>query len=61
MVMHCDNLTVVHVVNSDYSKDKDMMYMMLCMFFVQAYWGFKLHGEHISSEENVRANAIITW
>ena len=30
---HCDNMAVVEVVNSGYSKDKDMMHLLRCLFF----------------------------
>ena len=33
VIVHCDNQAVVHIVNSGYSKDKDMMHLIQCMFF----------------------------
>lgn len=58
VVIHCDNQTVVSVVNSGYSKDKDLIDFMRCLFFVWVYWGFELHQEHIPGEENVTADTI---
>ena len=31
---HCDNMAVVAVVNSGRAKDKIMMHMLRCMFFL---------------------------
>ena len=58
VVLHCDNQAVVHVVSSGYSKDKEIMHLLRCMFFFRAYWGFELRAEHIAGEKNVAADAI---
>ena len=42
VVIHSDNQVVLHVVNSGYSKDKELMHLIRCMFLFRAYWGFKL-------------------
>ena len=53
VLVHCDNLAVVQVVNSGYSTDKDMMHILCCLFFIRAYWGIRLQAEHIQGELNV--------
>ncbi len=58
VVMHCDNLAVVSVVNSGYSKDKDIMHMLRCLFFILAFWGFHLRSVHIPGLDNTAADAI---
>ena len=58
MVIHSDNQAVVHVVNSGYSKDKELMHLIRCMFFFRAYWGFKLIADHVPGEQNVAADVI---
>ena len=58
VVLHCDNQAVVSVVNSGYSKSKDMMHLMCFLFFVQSYWEFKMDREGITGKENVSADAI---
>ncbi len=58
VVVHCDNQAVVCVVNSGYSKDKDMMHLLRCLFFIRAHWGLYLRAEHIPGEQNVVADAI---
>ena len=57
-MVHCDNQAVVHVVNSGYSKDKDLMHLLRCMFFFRAHWGFELRVEHVPGEQNVAADAV---
>ena len=42
VLMHCDNQEVVSMVNLGCSEDEDMMHLMRCLFFVQAYSGFEL-------------------
>ena len=58
VVVHCDNQAVVTIVNSGYSKDKDIMHMMRCLFFIRAHWDFQLLAEHIPGEDNKAADAI---
>ena len=58
MVIYSDNQVVVQVVNSGYSKDKELMHLIQCMFFFRAYWGFKLRVEHVTGEQNVAADVI---
>ena len=45
VVCHCDNMAVVEVLNNGYSKDKDLidkdlMYMLCCLFFISEFHGF---------------------
>ena len=58
VVVHCDNQAVVTIVNSGYSKDRDIMHMIYCLFFIRAYWDFQLLAEHIPGEHNKAAEAI---
>ena len=58
VVVHCDNQAAVCVVNVGYSRDKDMMHLMRCLFFIRAYWGIDLWAVHIPGEQNVAADAI---
>ena len=58
VVVHCDNQAAVCVVNTGYSRDKDMMHLMRCLFFIRAYWGIGMRAEHIPGEQNTAADAI---
>ena len=55
---HCDNMAVVAVVNSGRAKDKIMMHMLRCMFFVAAYHDIHIHATHIPGVENTAADAL---
>ena len=37
---YCDNMAVVEVLNSDYDKDKNMMHMLCCLFFISEHHHF---------------------
>ena len=56
VVVHCDNQVVVTIVNSGYRKDRDIMHMICCLFFIRAYWDFQLLAEDILGEHNKMAN-----
>ncbi len=58
VVVHCDNQATVCVINSGYSRDKDMMHMMRCLFFIRAYWGIHVRAEHIPGEQSTLADAV---
>ncbi len=58
VLVHCDNQATVCVVNSGYSRDKDMMHLMRCLFFIRAFWGIHVRAQHIPGEQNVVADAI---
>ncbi len=58
VMAHCDNEAVVCVVNSGYSKDKDLMHLVWCLFFVWPYWGIQLQAVHNPGEQNTMADAI---
>lgn len=55
---HCDNMAVVQVVNSGYSRDKQLMRLVRCLFFIRAAWQIELHVSHIPGSENILADAI---
>ena len=58
VVVHCDNQAIVCVVNSGYSREKNIMHLMRCVFFFRAFWGFDLRAEHVPGERNVAADAL---
>ena len=48
----CDNAAVVAVVNSRYSKDKNLMHLLRCLFFIEAQFQFRLSAAHIPGVHN---------
>ena len=59
MLVCCDNQAVVSMVNLGYSKDKDMMHLMRCLFLSGYTEGLELEGGHIPGVENVVADASL--
>ena len=47
VLSNCDNTTVVLVLNSRYSRDKDLMQLLRCLFFLEAHFQFQLSANHI--------------
>lgn len=55
---HCDNMAVVAVINSRYSKDVQLMQMLRCLFFLEAHYQFKVSATHIAGIENDLADDL---
>ena len=55
---HCDNMAVVEVVNSGYSRDKDMMHLLRCLFFISEHHHFLIEAVHLPGKTNVAADAL---
>ena len=55
---HCDNMPVVEVLNSGYSKDKNMIHMLRCLFFISEHHEFLVEAVHLPGKLNEAADAI---
>ena len=58
VMAHCDNLTVVEVINAGYSKDPLLMQLLHCLFFLLVQYEVSLRAIHIPGKMNVGADAI---
>ena len=58
VVVHCDNLGAVDIINSGYSRVPQIMHLLRCLFFIRALFRFSLHAVHIPGKENSLADAI---
>lgn len=58
VVMHCDNMGAVALVNSGYSRVPEMMHLLRCLFFIRAHFQFSVHAVHVPGVENTLADAI---
>ena len=58
IVCHCDNMAVVAVVNSGYSRDTTMMHMLRCLFFLVAFFQILIRAVHIAGISNRAADAL---
>ena len=57
---HCDNRVVVDVVNSGYSRDRDMMQLLHCLFFISEHHHLWLiEAVHLPGKRNSAADALL--
>ena len=54
----CDNMAVVNVMASRYSREYDLMHLLRCLFFFEAYFDFSAVAEHIPGVENGLADDL---
>ena len=52
VLCNCDSSAVVAVINTRYSKDKDLMQLLRCLFFVEAYYQFHMIARHLPGTLN---------
>ena len=55
---HCDNMAVVEVLNNGYSRDKLLMHLLRCLFFISEYFKVQVEAVHRQGKDNIRADAL---
>ena len=55
---HCDNMAVVEVLNNGYSRDKLLMHLIRCLFFISEYFKVKVEAVHCRGKDNMQADAL---
>ena len=58
VLIHCDNLGAVSVINSGYSKVPQIMHLLRCLFFIRAVFHISVRAAHVPGRENTLADAI---
>jgi len=58
VIVHCDNMGTVAVVNSGYSKAASVMHLLRCLFFIRACFQFTLQAVHTPGVQNSWADAV---
>ena len=58
VVSRCDNSAVVAIINSRYSREKDLMQLLRCLFFIEAHFEFHIRAIHLPGEHNVQADDL---
>ena len=58
VLIQCDNLSLVSAITKGYSKDKEVMRLLRCMWFFVAYFDLDLHVEHIAGIKNTAADQL---
>jgi hypothetical protein len=47
VTVHCDNMGVVALVNSGYSRVPQIMHLLQCLFFIRAHCQFSTYAVHV--------------
>jgi hypothetical protein len=55
---HCDNASMVSILNRRYSSETTLANLLLCLVFFAAYFSFHLSAEHIAGTLNQAADAL---
>ena len=58
VLIQCDNLGLVAAISKGSSRDKDVMRLLRCMWFLVAYFDIDLHTEHIAGVDNTTADQL---
>lgn len=58
VLVHCDNVGAVSLINSGYSRVPAIMHLLRCLFFIRAFFKLTLWAVHIPGRENALADAI---
>ena len=51
-------MAVVEVVNNGYSKDRLLMHLIRCLFFISEYFEVQVEAVHCPGRDNIRADAL---
>ena len=54
----CDNAAVVSILNSNTSRDKEVMHLLRCLAFISAKFQFILVASHLPGQLNTAADAL---
>ena len=54
----CDNQAAVHAVSRRSCRDQDMMHLIRCLFFLEAWFGFEVEAVHLPGRENMLADNL---
>ena len=55
---HCDNLAVVEVLNRGYSRDRELMHLLRCLFFISEKLRVSVEAVHCPGKYNIKADAL---
>ena len=58
ILFHCDNMSIVHVINSQTSKDPNIMALLRPLILTLLQHNIRFKAVHITSEDNVLADRI---
>ena len=54
----CDNQPAVHAVCKRLCRDQDLIHLIRCLFFLEAWFGFELVAMHLPGRDNMLADDL---
>ena len=54
----CDNMAVVHIINSRQSRDPDVMHLLRCLSLIESTLDFNITSKHLPGVHNDLADAL---
>ena len=54
----CNNQAVVHILASRYSRNSNVMHLLRCMFFLEAFYDLHISASQIAGADNGLADAL---
>lgn len=58
VLVQCDNLSLVTTIIKDFSRDKEVMRLLRCLWFFVAYFDIDLHTDYIAGTVNTTADQL---
>ena len=58
LLVRCDNMAVVQILNAQNCKDQSLLYLMRCLHFFLALYDIRLRARHVEGTKNLIADAI---
>ena len=58
LLCFCDNAAVVAIIASRYSKQSELMHLLRCLFFLEAYFDLHISASHIPGHTNIGADQL---
>lgn len=58
VLWRCDNMAAVHAVLSRSCRDRSLMHLVRCLFFIEAHYQFELVASYLPGEANMLADDL---
>jgi hypothetical protein len=58
VLFHCDNMSMVQVLQSGTSKNRDIMKLVRLLFYICAHYNFECNATHVGTKENGIADSL---
>ena len=58
VLVQTDNMAVVHIINTQTSRDQVIMHLVRCLHFICAFYEIQLRAVHLAGSANIAADAL---